>query len=439
MDARVDSRTAAARVLDEVVRHGRSLSATLPPWQARVPEKDRALLQELCYGVCRWYPRLDALLGTLLQKKLKAKDTDVRCLMLLGLYQLIYMRVPDHAAVSATVAVTGKLKKPWAKGLVNAVLRNAQRKQDELQQVLDADPASRWAHPEWLLCRLQAAYPQQWQQILNANNQHPPMCLRVNHARVACSDYQQQLAQAGIDATVTPYSEDGLMLARAVDVESLPGFADGHVSVQDSAAQLAAELLAAQAGDYVLDACAAPGGKTAHVLERQTGLAGMVALDIDANRLVRVSENLERLQLSAEVLVGDAATPDPWWNGRQFDRIMLDAPCSATGVIRRHPDIKLLRRDSDIEPLVELQGQVLKALWPLLKPGGMLLYVTCSVLPQENVKQLARFCAGQADASELPIEAQWGVQQPIGRQILPGQNGMDGFYYARLKKDNDTA
>jgi len=439
MDApRVDPRTAAARALDEVVRHGRSLSTVLPQWQAQVPTKDRALLQALCYGVCRWYPRLDALLGTLLQKKLKAKDTDVRCLMLLGLYQLIYMRVPDHAAVSATVAVTGKLKKPWAKGLVNAVLRNAQRKQDELQQALDADPVSHWAHPEWLTSRLQTAYPQQWQQILDANNQHPPMCLRVNHAKVARGDYQHQLAQRGIDATATPFSEDGLMLAEAVDVESLPGFAAGYASVQDSAAQLAANLLAAEAGDYVLDACAAPGGKTAHVLERQPGLVGMVALDVDANRLIRVSETLQRLQLNADVRIGDAATPDQWWSGQPFDRIMLDAPCSATGVIRRHPDIKLLRRDGDIDALVALQGQILKALWPLLKPGGMLLYVTCSVLPQENVNQLARFCAAQADASELPIEAQWGIKQSIGRQILPGQNGMDGFYYARLKKDNDT-
>ncbi|MFC1750493.1 16S rRNA (cytosine(967)-C(5))-methyltransferase RsmB [Pseudomonadota bacterium] len=431
----MDVRTAAAKALDDVIRHGRSLSSVLPQWQARVQPKDQALLQELCYGVCRWHPRLDALVGKLLQKKLKPKDTDVRCLMLLGLYQLIYMRVPDHAAVSATVAVTGKLKKPWAKGLVNAVLRNAQRQQESLMQEVDANPVGQWAHPEWLVSRLQGAYPDQWQQILDANNQHPPMCLRVNHDKTTRSDYLRKLTDAGVDATETPCSEDGLMLAKAIDVESLPSFKDGHVSVQDSAAQLAAELLAAEEGDYVLDACAAPGGKTAHVLERQPGLAGMVALDIDAGRLERVKENFKRLQLKADIVVGDAAAPDSWWSGKQFDRIMLDAPCSASGVIRRHPDIKLLRRDTDIEQLSELQNLILKALWPLLKPGGMLLYVTCSVLPQENVKQLQRFCAEQGGATESPIRTEWGVKQAIGRQILPGQNGMDGFYYARLIKE----
>ncbi len=430
----MDVRTAAANALGEVVRHGRSLSSVLPQWQSKVPAKDQALFQEFCYGVCRWYPRLDAMVDRLLQKKLKAKDADVRCLMLLGLYQLFYMRVPDHAAVSATVAVVGKLKKPWAKGLVNAVLRNAQRQQESLQQALDADPVSRYAHPQWLVDALSKAYPDQWQAILEANNQHPPLVLRVNHSQVARDSYRRQLQEQGVESDSTPHSEDGLILRKAVDVATLPGFAAGHVSVQDSAAQLAAELLNAQAGDYVLDACAAPGGKTAHVLERQPQLKGMVAMDVDAMRLERVQENLQRLKLTAEVVTGDASQPDQWWSGERFDRIMLDAPCSASGVIRRHPDIKLLRRDSDIEQLAELQGQILNALWPLLKPGGMLLYVTCSVLPQENIKQLQRFCAEHGDAIELPIEAAWGVQHAIGRQILPGQDGMDGFYYARLQK-----
>lgn len=432
----MDVRAAAAKALDEVVRHGRSLSSVLPQWQARVGQRDQALLQELCYGVCRWYPRLDALVGKLLQKKLKPKDTDVRCLMLLGLYQLIYMRVPDHAAVSATVAVTGKLKKPWAKGLVNAVLRNAQRNRESLEQELDSNPSSEWAHPEWLIDRLQFAYPGQWPQILEENNHLPPMCLRVHHGKVSREDYLEKLDDEGISAMPTPFSEDGLILDKATDVTALPNFSDGHISVQDSAAQLAAELLDAQAGDYVLDACAAPGGKTAHVLERQPDLAGMVALDVEAKRLERVEENLERLQLSAQVVVGDAAKPDTWWSGKQFDRIMLDAPCSASGVIRRHPDIKLLRRDSDIDQLAQLQSEILKALWPLLKPGGMLLYVTCSVLPRENVEQLQRFCAEQGDAKVSPIDGKWGIKQEIGRQILPGQDGMDGFYYARLTKDD---
>ncbi len=434
----MEVRTAAAKALSEVIREGRSLSTVLPAWQSKVPAKDHGLFQELCYGVCRWYPRLDAIVAKLLQKKLKPKDSDVRCLMMLGLYQLFYMRVPDHAAVSATVAVTQQLKKPWAKGLVNAVLRNAQRQQAELEQTLEADAVTQWAHPQWLVDALREAYPQQSQTILEANNQYPPMALRVNHSKVKRDEYLQQLIASGIDARATPFSGDGLILDKAVDVTTLPGFSAGHVSVQDSAAQLAAELLDAQAGDYILDACAAPGGKTAHVLERQSQLAGLVALDVDENRLQRVTENLQRLQLSCEVIAGDAANADGWWSGQQFDRIMLDAPCSASGVIRRHPDIKLLRRDSDIEQLAQLQSRILETLWPLLKPGGMLLYVTCSVLPQENVNQLQRFCTQHVDATEHPIEGEWGIKQAVGRQILPGQDGMDGFYYARLIKGLDA-
>ncbi len=429
----MEVRTAAALALDEVIRQGHSLTSLLPRWQEQVSAQDRPLLQELCYGVLRWYTRLDALAAQLLQKPFKTKDTDVHALILLGLYQLIYLRVPDHAAVSATVAATAALKKPWARGLVNAVLRNFQRQSEALLIALDDDPVSRWAHPHWLIEKLRAAYPEQWQSILEANNQHPPLVLRINHAKVTRDNYRQRLLALGIESEPTPHSEDGLILARPVDVESLPGFADGELSVQDSAAQLAAELLNAQPGEHILDACAAPGGKTAHVLERQPSVT-MVALDQDGARLQRLHENLQRLQLNATAITGDAVDPDQWWDGHLFDRIMLDAPCSATGVIRRHPDIKLLRRSDDILQLAELQGRILKALWPLLKPGGRLLYITCSVLPQENVRQLQRFCREQHDLQEQPIVAQWGLAQSIGRQILPGQAEMDGFYYACLQK-----
>ena len=432
-------RTAAAKVLGEVISHGHSLSAALPQWQERVADKDRALLQELCYGVLRWYQRLDAIAEKLLTKSLKRKDSDVRCLLLLGLYQLIYLRVPDHASVSETVAAAGKLRKPWARGLTNAVLRGYQRQSEALLAEVDADETVRLSHPAWFVDMLRETYPNHWQAILDANNQYPPMCLRVNCQKIARDEYLQQLDEQGIAAEPLIYSDDGLMLTQSVDVELLPRFSEGWASVQDSAAQLAALLLDAKPGERVLDACAAPGGKTAHVLERQPDLAEMVALDSDKHRLQRLEENFKRLDLSANVVVADAAVTDSWWDGQLFDRIMLDAPCSASGVIRRHPDIKLLRRAEDIAQLAEIQGQILRALWPLLKPGGILLYVTCSVLPQENVQQLQQFCTECAGAQEEPIQADWGVAQIFGRQILPGQDGMDGFYYARLRKNETVA
>ena len=434
----MDARVAAAKALEEVIRQGHSLSTVMPRWQDKVAAKDRALLQEICYGVLRWYWRLGAIAQRLLRKPFKAKDTDVSCLILIGLYQMEYLRVPDHAAVSETVAATKALKKPWARGLVNAVLRNFQRDKETILTELDKDLQSRYSHPQWLIQQLQQAYPDDWSSILEANNQRPPMYLRVNARQCDRATYLESLQQAGHQASELAWCNEGLILASAADVESLPGFAEGQFSVQDAAAQLAAGLLNAQPGERILDACAAPGGKTAHVLELQPQLAEMVALDHDAQRLERVEQNLERLGLSATVVCADASQADDWWNGQAFDRIMLDAPCSATGVIRRHPDIKLLRRETDIKPLVELQARILNGLWPLLKPGGMLLYVTCSVLPQENIKQLQYFCAGHENAEHLPITAGWGMEQTIGRQVLPGREGMDGFYYARLRKRTNT-
>ncbi|ALP54329.1 16S rRNA methyltransferase [Candidatus Tenderia electrophaga] len=430
----MDARIAAAKALDEVIRQGRSLNSALPRWQDKVSLRDRALLQELCFGSLRWYWRLDAIAKQLLRKPFKAKDTDVQALILVGLYQLEYLRVPDHAAVGATVAATQGLNKPWARGLVNAVLRNFQRGRENILTRLQRDPVALYAHPAWLIERLQAAYPQHWQAVLEANNQHPPMTLRVNACRSARDDYLAALAAAGYQARAFPYSDSGVVLESAVDVDLLPGFAAGDVSVQDGAAQLAALLLDAQPGERILDACAAPGGKAAHVLERQPRLAELVAVDQDGQRLERVGQTLARLNLCATLVCADAARPEVWWDGRVFDRILLDAPCSASGVMRRHPDIKLLRRDSDIAALAQLQGRILRALWPLLRPGGMLVYVTCSVLPQENVQQVQRFCAEQEDAEPVPIAAQWGREQVLGRQILPGQQGMDGFYYACLRK-----
>ncbi len=432
--AQLECRAAAAKVVFEVVAHGHSLSTALPKWQPRIEPRDRALLQELVYGVLRWYGRLDAVLSQLLRKPFKRKDGDLHALLLVGLYQLLYLRVPDHAAVSATVSGTKGLGKGWAKNLCNAVLRRFQRESETLLATADREKSARYAHPDWLLKMLQAAYPDGWQALLQANNARPPMTLRINRHQVARQAYLQQLQQQGIGAHAAPFSDVGITLDTAVDVAQLPGFDSGRVSVQDGAAQLAAPLLDLQPGQRVLDACAAPGGKTAHLLERGVGLDSLLAIDEDAQRVERLRETLARLQLTAQVRCGDAAAPQQWWDGKAFDRILLDAPCSATGVIRRHPDIKQLRRRADIEALVVLQQRILAALWPLLAPGGKLLYVTCSVLPQENHQQLQSFLARHPDAVEQPIDATWGLKREVGRQILPGENDMDGFYYASICK-----
>ncbi len=424
-------RAVAARILAKVIRDGRSLSQAMEVVPPALSD-DRGLIQEMCYGVMREYYRLSVMVAPLLKKPLKEKDSDVQALLLLGLYQLLQMRVPDHAAVSETVAATAALKKPWARGMVNAVLRNFQRQKEDLLTQADATEQGRWSHPQWMIDALRAAWPDDWQRLLEANNQRPPMCLRINTAKINLDDYLKLLAKDEIDATRSEFTSITLRLDQPKDVTLLPGFAEGWVSVQDEAAQQAANIMALKPGQRVLDVCAAPGGKTAHMLE--SAEVEMVAVDVDESRLKRVEENLQRLGKTAQCIVGDAAAPKDWWDGRPFDRILLDAPCSATGVIRRHPDIKLLRRESDINALVELQAQILDAIWLLLKPGGMLVYATCSVLPQENAEQITAFVARRADAQLKAIKELWGTPLAAGQQVLTGSSGMDGFYYACLEK-----
>lgn len=426
-------RHAAVAVLTRVVRDGQSLSGLLPHAFDSLPPERRPLAQELCYGTLRWWPRLEVMLDALMDKPLKAKEVEVKCLLLSGLYQLAYMDIPPHAAVSETVAVSLSLRKNWARGLVNAVLRRFQREQASLEAKLKQNPVASTAHPQWLLEQLQQSWPQQWPAVVEANNSRPPMTLRNNRTRQTRESYLDELTQAGITANPSAHCPDALTLERPVGVEQLPGFAEGRVSVQDAAAQLAATLVAPQPGMRVLDACAAPGGKTGHLLEICRDIE-LVALDVDEQRLSRVEQNLSRLGLNAQLTAADAAEPASWWDGHLFDRILLDAPCSATGVIRRHPDIKLLRRAEDIPQLAALQQRILDALWPLLRPGGMLLYATCSVLPRENSEQLANFLARHDDACETLLQAEWGQAQQVGRQVLPNQDGMDGFFYACITK-----
>lgn len=427
------TRAKAAQVLFQVVEQGQSLSAALPAAQQQIAAKDRALLQELCFGSLRWLSRLEAIASPLISRPLKGKHRPVHYLLLVGLYQLLYTRIPPHAALSETVNAVEPLKGHAFRGLLNGVLRNVQRNAESLQAQADQDEAARWGHPRWLLARLKRAYPEQYAAILDANNQRPPMWLRVNARHQSREAYLDRLAAAEIAIQALDDAGSGICLDAPCDVLKLPGFEQGDCSVQDAAAQQAARLLDPQPGDWVLDACAAPGGKTAHLLERQPALAGLVAVDADSGRLARVAENLQRLGLQAQLCHGDASQPDSWWTGGDFDRILLDAPCSATGVIRRHPDIKWLRREADIAELVQLQAKILDALWCKLKPGGTLLYATCSVLPDENREQIRAFLARTANAVLVPLHAEDNHQSP-GWQILPGDHQMDGFYYAKIIK-----
>lgn len=425
-------RRVAAKVIAKVLKQGQSLNGALDNALESIrSNQDKAFVQALCYGVMRQFHRLDFILQQLVSKPVK--DEEIKALLLIGLYQLHYMRVKPHAAVSETVAALSK-KKQFAKPLTNAVLRRYLREQQTLETLADANPVAASSHPKWLLKLIGKQWPEQLQNILQQNNQQAPMVLRVNATQTTVEDYQQRLLSQGLDSVNSELCDTAISLKQAVNVEQLPGFADGLVSVQDTAAQLAAGLLDLSPGISVLDVCAAPGGKTAHLLEFQPGLEHVLAVDSDAQRLERVKTGLKRLQLHAELKVGDARFPEQWSDGRTFQRILLDAPCSATGVIRRHPDIKVLRRESDIDKLLVLQQEILEAVWPLLTPGGMLLYATCSVLQQENELQIARFLAEHHDASEIKINATWGAERPVGRQILTGEQVMDGFYYARINK-----
>jgi 16S rRNA (cytosine967-C5)-methyltransferase len=427
----VNLRLLAARVLARVVSDGQSLTAALEQALQTVESpQDRALVQALCYGVCRQYHRLDFMLVRLLDRPLK--DIHIRLLILVGLYQLGFMRIKTHAAVSETVSAAGR--KPWAKGLINALLRRYLRERESIEKAADENVSASFSHPAWLIAKIREDWPAQADRCLRENNQPPPFALRVNLARISRETYGELLSAQGLAAEPAGFCASALILDQPVPVERLPGFADGLVSVQDTAAQLAAGLLDVQPGQRVLDLCAAPGGKTAHILEMQPQLKEMVALDVDGNRMRRVEDNLRRLGLEAKTAVGDAARPEDWWDGEVFDRILVDAPCSALGVVRRHPDIKLLRRAEDIEPLVAQQRAILNAAWGLLAPGGCMLYATCSVLKEENERQIVDFLAAHPAATEWPIAAAWGVACAVGRQILPGDFAMDGFYYARLRK-----
>lgn len=415
----------AAGALEDVLE-GAALHQVLPRriQQLETPG-ERGALQDIVYGSLRQLGRLDVWLEALLERPLT--DPQLGWLLRVALYQLAYTRAPAHAVVHNAVTAAGE---GWRRGLANAVLRNFQRRRAELEQLANEQPAGRWSHPDWWIQKLQAEHPEHWQAILDASLQHPPFTLRVNACHGDVAAYLQRLAEAELPARQT--GPDAVTLDKAVSVHSLPGFDQGHVSVQDAGAQWAARLLNAQSGERVLDACAAPGGKTGHILERAAANSidvALTALDVDAARLGRVKENLDRLGLAATLVEGDAANPSAWWDGQPFDRILADVPCSASGVVRRNPDIKWLRRPDDIAQFASQQAVMLARLWPLLAQGGTLLYATCSIFNEENDGQVRAFLAQHpedAERCELPAPLTDG-------SLLPNAEH-DGFYYALLRK-----
>lgn len=433
--ARARAAQAVARV-----RAGHSLDDTLESQFAQLPASlanERALIQEMVYGAIRWHFQLMPLVRGLLDKPLSGQHGDLDALLHVGLYQLLYMRVAPHAAVNETVNAAAALGKGRAGGLVNAVMRRALRELEALRARIAAEESLALATPDWLLARLKTAYPQDWRAIAAAGNARAPLTLRVHLGRITRVDSAEKIAAAGIPVHPVDDIDSALMLNTPVPVTELPGFHAGELSVQDAAAQLAAVLLDVRPGMQVLDACAAPGGKAAHILEC-TPTARLTVLDIDSERLARVRGNFARLGLAGEIVTGDAGRPADWWDGRPFDRILLDAPCSATGVIRRHPDIRLHRRPNDIDRLARLQTRLLDGLWPLLAPGGKLLYVTCSILPEENGRQVEAFVARQPLACPVPLAhpalARHAWFDGFGYQIPPGAGDMDGFYFAALTR-----
>src|SRR6185437_1574847 len=429
----VDVRALAAQTLAAVAFEGASLREAVAPAHARLGDsRDRALLTALVNEGARWWLRFDVALDGLLERPLRTREHVLHALLVLGLVQIEILELPQHAAVAASVEAARALRRSPFANLVNAVLRRWLREREALNARLDEDPVTRHAFPRWLIDAIARDWPQQVDTLLDAGNNAPPPMLRVNRRRVSREVAVELLRAQGAETVAHPWLNDALTLGHHADVARLPVFREGRVSVQDGAAQLAADLLDVHEGMRVLDACAAPGGKACHLLERAD--VSLLALERDPRRVARIRENLQRLGLQCEWRIGDAGEPATWCGAQPFDRILLDAPCSATGVIRRHPDIKLHRRATDIAALASKQSRLLRALWPSLKPGGRLLYATCSLLRAENECVLDAFLREQADAEPMHFALDFGHVAGAGRQILPGEGGLDGMYYAAIRK-----
>ncbi|WP_448099959.1 16S rRNA (cytosine(967)-C(5))-methyltransferase RsmB [Luteibacter jiangsuensis] len=431
-------RALAAEALADIALSGHSLRDVADRALPRLPDpRDRALLTALLNDGSRWWPRFDAALDLLLDKPIRRSEPAIHALLVSALVQLEILELPGYAAVAATVEAARELRRPRLAGLVNAVLRRWQREREALSATLDATPATRHAHPSWLAEAIARDWPSEVNDVLAAANTEPPLMLRVNRRRTTRDAQAERLRDASQEVALHPWLADGLVLPHSTDITRLPGFAEGLFAVQDGAAQVPADLLDLADGQRVLDACAAPGGKACHALERAD--LELLAVEFEAKRVPRIRQNLERLGLGAEVIVGDAGDPSAWWDGQPFDRVMIDAPCSATGVIRRRPDVRLHRRATDIDALVAQQERILAACWRTLAPGGRLLYVTCSLLRRENEGVVSAFLAGTPDASPVPFSLPAGRPAKVGWQVLPGDGDLDGMYYALLERSRTSA
>lgn len=434
-----DPRITAANILYEVIVEKKSLSQILHKANDSTAV---SLTKELCFGVCRYYFQLECILEQLLQKKIKAQEKIIEILLLLGIYELLYLNTAKYAVVSEIVNCIKSLKKNWAIKLGNAVLRNFLRNKEHILLTIKKDQQAELAQPKWLITELKKAWPLCWYKILEQSNHAPPMIVRVNQRLITTEDYQALLNKKNIRSQKSEVVCSALILEKACHVSELPGFTIGYCSVQDVSAQLAVSFLQLAPNFTVLDACAAPGGKTTQILEAEENLASLIALDSDAERIIKIQENLTRLkfiprakseQFHATVKTARAENLEEWWDGNLFDRILLDAPCSATGVIRRHPDIKLLRKKEDIKTLINTQRTLLSQLWKVLKPEGLLLYVTCSILPPENSENIQWFLETQKNVRMLPLDFPINHSQ-LGLQLFPGDFSGDGFYYCLLQK-----
>lgn len=423
------SRLIAARVLDAVLHRGRSLKGEFAKALPTLEDpRDRALVEAICFAALRERTRYAAALDAWVAKPLGGRDQPLRALLYVGFAQLDALGLPAHAAVDATVEAARALGRTHQAGMVNALLRRALR-----EGLPKADPSSNW--PDWLLAEVKKDWPAQAGSILEASAAAAPLWLRANRRATTRDAYRERLREAGIAAEVDDTLPDALRLAGSMAVADLPGFAEGQVSVQDGSAQAVADALAPPPGARVLDACAAPGGKAAHLLERDPSLR-LIAVDVDARRLRRTEETLRRVAADGNVVLKavDATDLGKWWDGTPLDAVLIDAPCSATGIVRRQPDILLHRKPADIDALVDTQAWLLDALWPVLAPGGVLVYATCSILRRENAAQVEAFLARTPDVAVEPLPEAFGHADGPGRQRLPGEGGMDGFFYARVRK-----